>query len=78
MVAVPIDYGDDGLDDVNQGTPRIDWASIEAANAGVHLPAETDKDYTRRILFSRVRYPLLLGANSSVWCLVKLGFLCDA
>lgn len=64
MVAVPIDYSDDGLDDTNQGTPRIDWASIEAANAGVHLPAETDKDYTRRILFSRVREGTSLGASS--------------
>lgn len=47
-----MDYGDDADGD---GVLKIDWPAIEAANAGVHLPDETDEHYTRRILFSRVR-----------------------
>lgn len=52
VLAVPVDYGDDGPD--GDGVLKIDWASIEAANAGVHLPDKTDEQYTSRILFSRV------------------------
>lgn len=50
VLAVPVDYGDNG-----DGVLKIDWPAIEAANAGVHLPDETEEHYTRRILFSRVR-----------------------
>ena len=59
VLAVPVEYGDDGAlagEGARTGAPRIDWAAVEAANAGVHLPDETDEHYTRRILFSRVRY----------------------
>lgn len=52
VLAVPVEYGDDGG---VAGLPRIDWAAIEAANEGVHLPDVTDEHYNRRILFSRVR-----------------------
>lgn len=51
VLAVPVEYGDDGL---LEGAPKIDWAAIEAANAGVHLPDDTPDRCTRRILFSRV------------------------
>lgn len=52
VLAVPVLYGDgDGW----EGPPKIDWETVEACNTGVSLPDETDEDYTRRILFSRVR-----------------------
>ncbi|CAM9952259.1 unnamed protein product [Scytosiphon promiscuus] len=54
VLAVPVDYGDDG--DGGDGVLKIDWPAIEAANAGVHLPDETEEYYTRRILFSRVSH----------------------
>ena len=53
VVAVPVEFietsgGGDG------GTPAIDWTAIEAANAGTQPPSDTDEEYARRILFSRV------------------------
>lgn len=66
VLAVPVDYGDDGAD--GNGVLKIDWAAIEAANAGVHLPDETDEHYTRRILFSRV------GRAYDFHCSDALGF----
>lgn len=61
MLAIPVEYGEGGA---WEGPPRIDWAAIEAANAGVHLPDDTDEDYTHRILFSRVRWRII----GSVFC----------
>lgn len=65
VLAVPVEYGDETPGEATRkggggsggaGGPRIDWAAVEAANAGVHLPDETEEHYTRRILFSRVRH----------------------
>lgn len=56
VLAVPVEYGaDEEGAGAGAGAPRIDWAAVEAANAGVHLPDETEEHYTSRILFSRVR-----------------------
>jgi len=52
VLAVPVDYG---ADEGGDAVLKIDWAAVEAANAGVHLPDDTDEQCARRILFSRVR-----------------------
>lgn len=51
MLAVPVLYGDCGG---WEGSPKIDWETVEACNTGAPLPDETDEEHTCRILFSRV------------------------
>ena len=54
VVAVPVEFVE--TSGGGGGAPRIDWAAIEAANAGMMQPSsDTDEEYARRILFARVR-----------------------
>lgn len=53
VLVVPLEFGEEGLGD---GAPRIDWAAIEAANAGVQVPDPADGEHDQRILFSRVSH----------------------
>ncbi|CBJ48587.1 dicer-like 3 [Ectocarpus siliculosus] len=51
VLAVPVDYGDDGP--AGDGVVKIDWPAIEAANAGVHLPDKTDETTTTLEIYLR-------------------------